>query len=205
MRVGKSAPTSKKEWQQWLANWQQAGVLSPKTTQGWQTLLTETLAKPVAQSLKQIEANKQQSECGQCGVCCRLASTEHDVATLQAMADAGDEFAKQFVSVMLPYENTDKARQRFPDLVVSVEKSTPEGQPIHFYHCPYVQENHKCGLWGSPKRPAMCATYPDTPLVWMQPDCGWADWKSESLTTTLQAHATLAVLDVLLSTLPSTA
>lgn len=165
----------------------------------WQThaiqWLDETLGKSLVTQLKRIEAYRNTFSCHQCGACCRLAHTDVDYPTLQAQAQAGDSFAQQFTSVFLPYESREAARKQFPELVDAVlnEVNEPDEPRVFFHHCPYVGEDNRCTLYGNPKRPALCSSYPETPLTFIQAKCGWAPWKVETYSPTLQVHASLAL------------
>lgn len=158
------------------------------------TWLEETLGRELLTKLQQIDAYRQQFSCHQCGVCCRLASSEHSYETLQAQALAGNEFATQFTSVFLPYASKEEAHRKFPDVVEAVlrEAGEPDGEErVYFYHCPYIGEDNRCTLYGSPKRPAICASYPETPLSFVYAKCAWRLWKDETEPDALTVHATL--------------
>ncbi len=160
--------------------WQEDAILT----------LEQTIGKQICDSLEHIKAQREEvGQCHQCGVCCNLASSEFDMATLKAKAEQGDYFARQFTSVFLPYESPEAARAKFPSLVSEILEQT-DGE-VYFYHCPHLTENNQCGLYGDPRRPQICDDYPETPLILMYKHCGYQPWKSELLPTTLLAHATL--------------
>lgn len=194
-------PTSKRAFEDAL----KTQPPSTKTTRQLKELLEQELPQTVLTQLKIIQQDHKTVNCHQCGVCCRLASHEDDYQTLLNKAEAGDTFAQEFTSVMLPYKNEAAAREAFPELVDEVKK-TAGNRETYFYHCPYIQQDNKCGLWqnptpGLPRRPTMCATYPETPLTWQQPNCAWGDWKAKHLNTAMACHAKLAVYEVLLTSL----
>ncbi len=170
-------------------------------------LLETDLGGEILQRLQQISAYREQFACHLCGACCRLASQDADYATLLQRAAAGDDFARQFTSVFLPYPSREAARQKAPDLVATVLAETveePEGtEQVFFYHCPYVGEDNRCTVYGTEKRPAICQSYPETPLVFIQPKCAWQPWKQETHPQTLMAHALLQVSEQLRKRLQS--
>ncbi|WP_303674092.1 YkgJ family cysteine cluster protein [Vampirovibrio chlorellavorus] len=172
---------------------------------GWQQealrILETDLGAEILQRLQQISAYREQFACHLCGACCRLASQDADYATLRQRAEAGDDFARQFTSVFLPYASRAAAREKAPELVAAVLAETveePEGaERVFFYHCPYVGEDNRCTVYGTEKRPGICQSYPETPLVFIQSQCAWQPWKQETHPQTLMAHALLQVSESL--------
>jgi Fe-S-cluster containining protein len=160
--------------------WQKAVVIA----------LEQTVGKQIKDSLDRIEAAKNvQGACHSCGVCCSLASSQFSYQELLDKAKAGDYFAQQFTSVFLPYESHAAAQAKYPELVTEIIEQA-EGD-VHFYQCPYLSPDNKCSIYNDPKRPQICADYPETPLILMYKKCGYQPWKTEMLPTTLLAHASL--------------
>jgi Fe-S-cluster containining protein len=161
--------------------------------------LEQDAGREITERLNQIEAYKNTFSCHMCGMCCRLASSEYSYEELTARADAGDEFARQFTSIFLPYASRETARQKYPEVVAAVlaeaglETEGESKERIHFYHCPYIGQDNRCTLYGTDKRPGICASYPETPLSFVYEKCAWKPWKEETHEATLQAHALLAV------------
>lgn len=163
------------------------------------TILEKDIGQQIVEKLNEIEAARNRVTCHQCGVCCKFASSEFSYAELQQKATQGDEFAKQFTSVFLPYASSDAARERFPELVDQIltevrnqqAESGMDSAPVHFYHCPYIGEDNRCTIYGTPKRPEICAGYPDTPLTFIYNKCAWKPWKDEYHRESLVAHASI--------------
>jgi Fe-S-cluster containining protein len=152
--------------------------------------LERTIGKQIVDSLERIkQAREVKGSCHQCGVCCSLASSEFSYEELLAKAQNGDYFAQQFTSVFIPYESDEAAQARYPELVSEIVEQT--GGDVHFYHCPYLSEDNRCTIYNDPRRPQICADYPETPLILMYKNCGYQPWKSEMMPTTLLAHASL--------------
>lgn len=166
--------------------WQAAALRLVETHVGG-----EILAK-----LQQIESYKNTFSCHMCGACCRMASTDAPYEEMRRRAEAGDDFARQFISVFLPYESRQKAREKAPDIVEAVLAEAgleADGdERIFFYHCPYVGEDNRCTVFGTEKRPAICGSYPETPLSFVYKKCAWKPWKDQTHTDTLLAHGLLA-------------
>lgn len=165
-------------------------------------LIEVDIGKDILQTVNRIETERNQVQCHQCGVCCKFASSEFSYDELLEKASGGDEFARQFTSVFLPYANAEAARYRFPDLVDSILKEVRLQQaeqsptqtdtaPVHFYHCPYIGEDNRCTIYGTPKRPAICAGYPDTPLTFIYEKCAWKPWKDKNHRDSMAAHASI--------------
>jgi Fe-S-cluster containining protein len=125
-----------------------------------------------------------------------MASSDKSYAQLQAEAAQGDEFARQFVSIFLPYPSREAAEAVAPQVVAAVLEEAGEASSqsdIYFYHCPYLGEDNRCTVYGTSKRPAICGSYPETPLVFVYENCAWQPWKAETHPDTLVAHALLAL------------
>ncbi len=175
---------------------------------GWQQAslawLEGEAMRPVVASLDAITAYKNTFDCHMCGMCCRMASSDSSYEELLAKAEAGDEFARQFTSVFLPYASRAAAREQAPDVVAAVlaeageasdaPELADEGEArIFFYHCPYIGEDNRCSIYGTDKRPGICASYPETPLAFVYEQCAWKPWKDETHVSSLVAHAMLTL------------
>lgn len=160
--------------------WQKAVIIA----------LEQTIGKQILESLDRITAAKNvKGSCHMCGVCCSLASSQFSYEELLEKAKNDDYFAQQFTSVFLPYDSPEAAQAKFPEEVTEIIAGA-DG-PVHFYHCPYLSEEKKCTIYNDPRRPQICADYPETPLILMYKNCGYQPWKTEMMPTTLLAHASL--------------
>jgi Fe-S-cluster containining protein len=165
--------------------------------QAIRSIIETDIAGQILAQLQRIEAYKQSFSCHMCGMCCKMASTDAPYDTLRQRAAAGDEFARQFTSIFLPYESRDAARRVAPEVVdaalaEAVEESDGE-ERLFFYHCPYLGEDNRCTVYGTAKRPAICSSYPETPLSFVYQNCAWRPWKDDTHLDTLVAHAMLAL------------
>jgi Fe-S-cluster containining protein len=171
--------------------------------QAWQAAtlhwIEHEAAGRVLAKLNTIEQARNKFSCHSCGMCCRLASSEFSYETLQAQAAEGQEFARQFTSVFLPYASREAARSKAPEAVAAALAEASEEidgeEKVFFYHCPYLGEDNRCTVYGTPKRPAICSSYPDTPLTFIAKNCAWKPWKDETHADTLIAHAMLALCE----------
>lgn len=120
-------------------------------------------------------------ECCSNGDCCKGASPSKPYHQLLARAAQGDDFARGFFSIMIPYASHDEARKVVPGLVertlAAAKKSEDFANPeedLVFYHCRYLQEDNRCGVYED--RPQFCRDYPDTPFVVFAPGCAFESW-----------------------------
>jgi len=79
--------------------------------------------------------------------------------------------------------------------LAEASEETNGEEKVFFYHCPYLGEDNRCTVYGTPKRPAICSSYPDTPLTFIAKNCAWKPWKDETHADTLAAHAMLALCE----------
>lgn len=119
-------------------------------------------------------------QCCNKGDCCKGASPSTPFYKLWEKAQAGDDFARGFLSIMIPYETHAEAEKVVPGLVArtlkAAEKSGEFSGPedLKIYRCRYVTADNKCGVWED--RPQFCRDYPDTPFVVMAPGCAFEPW-----------------------------
>jgi hypothetical protein len=182
-------------------DWQQSGL----------DFLEQDLAKQIVTRLQHIKVERDRVDCHSCGVCCRLASSEFSYEQLLAKANDGDWFAQQFTSVFLPYDSPEAARAAFPKLVSQVidygiaspapgspsPVAAPSTPAIYFYHCPHIGDDNRCTIYGTPQRPQICASYPETPLTFIYDKCAWRGWKDANHVDALTAHATIELIGFL--------
>jgi Fe-S-cluster containining protein len=161
-------------------------------------IVEEEIPHDVLAQLASIKRYRESIDCHMCGQCCRLASSEHSYEQLLTRADAGDRFAQEFSSIFLPYASREAARLRDPAGVAATlahvgsdSKGGNDEERIFFYFCPYLQEDNRCGVYGTDKRPPICATYPETPLGYVSECCAWKPWQEDTHLDALLAHAML--------------
>ena len=124
-------------------------------------------------------------QCCSLGACCKLASPSTPFYTLFEKAARGEEFARGFLSIMVPYASHEAARQAHPEhaglidrTIVAARKSEKfvSDEDVVFYKCRYHLENNLCGIHED--RPQFCRDYPESPYVVMAPGCVFEDWAS---------------------------
>ncbi|MBY0403948.1 MAG: YkgJ family cysteine cluster protein [Cyanobacteria bacterium] len=120
-------------------------------------------------------------ECCSHGECCKGASPSRPYHKLLSRAAEGDDFARGFFSIMIPYSSHEEARQVVPGLVERTLRAAEKGEEfvnkdedVVFYHCRYLQGDNRCGVYED--RPQFCRDYPDTPFVVFAPGCAFESW-----------------------------
>lgn len=119
-------------------------------------------------------------KCCSLGSCCKGASPSTPYRKLLKRAVDGDDFARGFFSIMVPYPSHEAAEQVVPGLVersLKAAKKLDDFQnpdDLVFYHCRYQTADNQCGVWED--RPQFCRDYPDTPFVVMAPGCAFESW-----------------------------
>jgi Fe-S-cluster containining protein len=167
-------------------------------------LVEEEIPYEIMGQLNEIRKYRNRVQCHSCGQCCRLASSEHSYRELLERANEGDRFAQEFTSIFLPYVSREAARKREPEgvaeVLAHVGEEIAEGlrseaedsqEKVFFYYCPYIQEDNRCGVYGTEKRPSICESYPETPLGYVAKNCAWKPWQEETHMDSLLAHAML--------------
>ena len=114
-----------------------------------------------------------QELCKMCGRCCRLSTTPKPYKELVALAEAGDQGAKDFLEIFEPYETIEEALKVDREIVENIgydENTT-------FYHCRYIQKNNLCSRYDTRKE--LCKHFPSTPFAVTPPGCGFEEWLKE--------------------------
>ncbi len=154
--------------------------------------LNEDMPKDIyARWMKIVEYRKEFS-CSGCGACCKLACSEFSPEQLQQKAQNNDNFAKQFTSVFVPYENEEEAREIYPEYF-ELLKEKAKGEKTYFYHCPKVTEDNRCPDYEN--RPQVCRDFPDNPIGLLPKTCGYSKWKEEVEPTALMLHSLLEIVE----------
>lgn len=145
----------------------------------WQTQILSFLSGEYKQRLKntynQIMGKKSDFHCSKCGNCCRLAVSEHSYEQLKQRAMRGDKFAKDFVSVFVPYESEEEAKQVNPEYF-DLLNLLIDDQKAYYYYCPKLIGN-ECSDYEN--RPDICKDFPHNPLKLLPSSCSFNVWKDE--------------------------
>lgn len=120
-----------------------------------------------------------QSLCHMCGKCCRVVTTSTPYKTLKKMAEENDKGAIDFLSIFVPYESIQAARQADSEVVDNIiNRLSEDGNYIEeettFYCCKYLQDDNLCSNYEN--RPVLCRHCPSSPWSIVPPGCGFEGW-----------------------------
>ena len=145
----------------------------------WQLKILTFLSGDYKQKLKIAYKNmmdkKNNYSCNQCASCCKLATSEYSYAQLKQRAMRGDKFSQDFVSVFVPYESEEDAKNANPEYFELLNKVVEEDK-IYYYYCPKLSGN-LCSDYEN--RPDICKDFPHNPLKLLPSKCSFNDWKNE--------------------------
>lgn len=163
------------------------------------TLFDGEIANNVSQKWMKMIEYRQHFKCVGCATCCRLACSEFSYEELKHKASNGDNFAKQFVSIFIPYEDENIARKIYPEYFELLADKL-DGEKVYFYHCPKLTAENRCSDYEN--RPGICRDFPDNPLSLLPAACGYSSWKEEIEPTALMLHSMLEIVDFYKSKIP---
>lgn len=155
-----------------------------------QEFLEEVLKEIYEKWMKMLEY-RQNFSCIGCATCCKLACSEFSYEELQEKAKNGDNFATQFTSIFIPYENENEPRMIYPEYIELLEQKL-NGEKVYFYHCPKLTKDNRCPDYEN--RPQICRDFPDNPLSLLPKSCGYSNWRQEIEPTALMLHAMLEIV-----------
>ncbi len=120
-----------------------------------------------------------QSLCKMCGRCCRVVTTPKPYYELRRLAAKGDEGAKAFLKIFVPYPSIEAAREVDRELVDNIiQKLSEDGNfqedKMTFYGCKYLLDDNTCSIYE--ERPTLCRHCPSTPWAIVPPGCGFEAW-----------------------------
>ncbi len=176
------------------------GELLTKYSEGsdghdWQkkslALLNGEISQEVYRKIQEILAYREMFNCSGCATCCKLACSEFSPEELKEKAQNGDNFAKQFTSIFIPYESCEEAEAVYPEYI-ELLKEKVDGE-VYFYHCPKVTEDNRCSDYEN--RPQICRDFPDNPLAVLPVKCGFRAWKDETNPIALMLHSMVEIID----------
>lgn len=168
-------------------------------------LFDEDILKRVYEKWMRILEYRKEFKCVGCATCCKLACSEFSYEELKQKAEnkdglGGDNFATQFTSIFVPYENEAQAKEIYPEYF-DLLKEKLDGEPVYFYHCPKLTKDNRCPDYEN--RPQICRDFPDNPLSMLPKSCGYCAWKEEVEPTSLMLHSMLEIVDFYKNKMPS--
>lgn len=156
-----------------------------------QKFLNEDIPKDIKRKWMQMFSYRDNFNCVGCATCCKLACSEFSYDELKQKAQNGDNFATQFTSVFIPYEDENEPKKIYPEYFELLREKL-EGEKVYFYHCPKLTQENRCSDYEN--RPAICRDFPDNPLSLLPSACGFCQWKAEIEPTALMLHSMLEIV-----------
>ena len=162
-------------------------------------LLDNEVSKGIYDKWMKIIEYRSNFKCVGCATCCKLACSEFSYEELKHKASEGDNFAKQFTNIFVPYEDENVAREIYPEYF-KLLADTLDGEKVYFYHCPKLTADDRCSDYGN--RPSICRDFPENPLSLLPAACGFCQWKDEVEPTALMLHSMLEIVDFYKNKIP---
>ncbi len=148
--------------------------------------LNNEISKDIYIKIKEILDRRKDYSCNNCAVCCNFACSEFSHSELLLKAENGDNFAKQFTAVFIPYEEKIEAMKIYPQYVNLLSEQYQNLNDVYFYHCPKLK-NNLCSDYEN--RPVICRDFPDNPLAILPKSCGFYDWREDVEISAMLMHA----------------
>lgn len=171
----------------------------------WQKICADKIKNEIKfdiqQKISDVMKLRNEFVCARCGTCCKLGCSEYSYEELKQKAQEGDEFARQFTSIFVPYENLDDAKKIFPEYVDLVTQVLDKDEKIYFYYCPHVTKENFCTNYEN--RPHICRDFPDNPLSILPSVCGFYQWKEDVSVAAMMLHAMTYIYEFYLEKIES--
>ena len=168
----------------------------------WQKSVLEMfendISKEIYRKWKEILDYRKNFACTLCGTCCRLACSEFSYEDLKSKAQNGDNFAKQFTGIFVPYKDKKEAEKIYPEYIKLLKDNKEDD--VYFYYCPKLNECSKCSDYEN--RPQICRDFPDNPLALLPKSCGFSKWKEEVEPVALMLHSMLEIIEYYKNKIP---
>lgn len=169
----------------------EAGSTGAKWQKAALDMFENDISKEIYRKWQEVLALRENYECKGCATCCNLACSEYSYDELKKRAENGDNFAKQFVSIFVPYEKREDAEKIYPEYLKLLSENV-KGE-VYFYHCPKLNECKRCSDYEN--RPKICRDFPDNPLDILPETCGFYEWRKQVEPVVMMLHAMVEIID----------
>ena len=163
--------------------------------QNWQKSVLKMFEKDISKEIyrkwNEIIEYRNNFECNGCATCCNLACSEYSPEELDRRAKNGDNFAKQFTSIFIPYDSQKDAESIYPEYIKLLNENIQDN--VYFYHCPKLTDCKRCSDYEN--RPDICKVFPDNPLDILPESCGFYNWKKEVEPIAMMLHSMVEIID----------
>lgn len=123
--------------------------------------------------------------CNLKAACCSIATPSIPVDQLLQGAAEGNETCRDFLSVFIPHESHQAAKDFYPEDPTHVDrvlglvqrqrtKQAMASDSVVFYHCRHLDEERRCKVYED--RPTFCRSYPASPMSILVKGCGYEPW-----------------------------
>ena len=161
----------------------------------WQLQILTFLAGDYRQKLKAVYKNrmdkKNEYTCNKCAACCKLATSEYSYEQLKQRASRGDKFSRDFVSVFVPYETEEDAKNANPEFFKLINDIIRD-EKVYYYYCPKLKDN-LCSDYDN--RPDIRKNFPHNPLKLIPSTCAFNAWKEEISHDAMLLKAKVDIID----------
>lgn len=138
------------------------------------SFLTNEYTAKLRLAKKNMMAKKSECSCSKCGTCCKLAISGYSPVQLKQRAIRGDKFAREFVSIYVPYESEEIAEAICPDYFNKLKELMDTEERLYFYYCSKLGADDTCTIYEN--RPDICKDFPLTALKVLPDSCGYMPW-----------------------------
>jgi len=160
----------------------------------WQSNALSFLNGEYKQKMKNtynaIMDKKNTYSCNQCGDCCRLAVSEYSYEQLKQRAFRGDKFSEDFISVFVPFETEEDAKNANPEYFDTLSDLVED--KTYYYYCPKMKDN-LCSDYEN--RPNICKEFPHNPLKLLPSRCSYNAWRQEIAKMAMLLKAKTDIID----------
>jgi len=153
-------------------------------------IIEEYIKYEIPEMTDKIETIRSTFTCKCCGSCCKMVCSEFSPEELKQKVHSGDKIAQEFTGIFIPWEDNSELKNIFPQYL-ELLKNNAEGR-YYFYHCPKVTADNKCQDYEN--RPQICRDFPDNPVAFLPPLCGYNDWKKQTEPVALKLCAMSEIL-----------
>ena len=160
----------------------------------WQVAVLDMFENDISHEIyrkwQEVLKLRENYECKGCATCCNLACSEYSPEELKRRAEKGDNFAKQFTSIFVPYNSREEARKIYPEYINLLDETVED--EVYFYHCPKLTDCKRCSDYEN--RPKICRDFPDNPLDILPKSCGYYEWRQQVLPVVMMLHSMMEII-----------
>ena len=139
------------------------------------TFLSTDFKQKLKSEYKDMMQRKDKYICNQCGACCKFETSPFSYEQLKQQASKGNKYAEDFVSIYVPYNNEEEAKNANPEFYEELNKLVKDDR-IYYYYCSKYKDN-KCTIYEN--RPEICRDFPKNPLKLLPATCSYNEWREE--------------------------